>query len=124
MYITISDTIIFEPEYNEPLDINLISQYKKIIFSNYQLSEGICNAYENNIFNNFKLICSKFNQEVNMLPLLLTHLTFGTYFNQEVTNLPLMLTHLTFGTHFNQEVTKLPSFITYLTFGFKFNIPI
>ena len=100
MYL-ISDTIIFEPQYNESLDINLISQYKKIIFSNYQLSDGICEAYGNNIFNNFKWIRSKFNQEVNLLPLLLTHLTFGFYFNQEVTQLPHQLTHLTFGTNFN-----------------------
>ena len=71
-----------------PLDINLISQYKKIIFSDYQLSEGICNAYENNIFNNFKRI--------------------GSYFNQEVTKLHQQLTHLTFGYSFNQEVAKLP----------------
>ena len=68
MYITISDTIIFDPKYNDPLDMNLKSQYKKIIFSDYQLSEGICNAYENNIFNNFKWIGSYFNQEVTKLP--------------------------------------------------------
>ena len=117
----ISDTIIFEPEYNKPLDINLISQYKKIIFSDYQLSEGICEAYKNNIFNNFKLIYSNFNQEVNMLPQLLTHLTFGYDFNQEVTKLPLLLTHLTFGTNFNQEVNMLPQLLTHLTFGNCFN---
>ena len=64
----ISDTIIFDPEYNDLLDMNLISQYKKIIFSDYQLSKGICEAYENNNFNNFKLICSNFNQEVTNLP--------------------------------------------------------
>ena len=80
----ISDTIIFVPEYNDPLDINLISQYKKIIFSNYLLSEGICNAYENNIFNNFIWIGSKFNQEVTKLPSFITYLTFGHNFNQEV----------------------------------------
>ena len=51
----ISDTIIFDPEYNKPLDINLISQYKKIFFSNYVLNEDICNAYENNNFNNLEV---------------------------------------------------------------------
>ena len=107
---SISDTIIFEPEYNDPLDINLISQYKKIIFSDYQLSDGICEAYGNNIFNNFKWIRSKFNQEVNLLtqPQLLTHLTFGHCFNQEVNLLPHLLTHLTFGHCFNQKVNLLP----------------
>ena len=107
MYITSKDTIIFDFKYNDPLDINLISQYKKIIFSNYQLTDGICEAYENNIFNNFKLISSNFNQEVNWVTPLLTHLTFGTHFNQEVAKLPQQLTHLTFGYFFNQEVTKL-----------------
>ena len=69
MYIISKDTIIFDPKYNEHLDINLISKYKKIIFSDYKLlSEGICNAYENNIFDNFKWIGSDFNQEVTKLP--------------------------------------------------------
>ena len=90
----ISDTIIFHSEYNNPLDINLISQYKKIIFSNYQLNKGICEAYGNNIFKKF--IGSKFNQEVNKLPSFITHLTFGYHFNQKVNLLPQLLTHLTF----------------------------
>ena len=121
MYITISDTIIFDPEYNDPLDINLISQYKKIIFSDYQLSDGICEAYGNNNFKNFNYIRSKFNQDVTQLPQLLTHLTFGSDFNRKVTKLPQLLTHLTFGRYFNQEVTKLPQLLTHLTFGRYFN---
>ena len=122
MYM-ISDTIIFDPKYNDPLDINLISQYKKIIFSDYQLSEGIYNAYENNIFNNFIWVGSYFNQKVNLLPHQLTHLTFGWMFNQEVDNLPHLLTHLTFGSCFNQEVNWVTPLLTHLTSGFAFNKP-
>ena len=117
----ISDTIIFDPEYNDPSDINLISQYKKIIFSNYQLTDGICEAYGNNNFNNFYHIGSKFNQEVNWVIPLLTHLTFGQCFNQEVVRLPQLLTHSTFGRDFNQEVNLLPQYLTQLTLGRYFN---
>ena len=50
LYITNKDTLIFDSIYNAPLNINLnylnpitltLTQYKKIIFSDYQLSEGI-----------------------------------------------------------------------------------
>ena len=124
MFTTNKDTIIFDPDYNEQLDMDLITQYKEIIFSDYKLSEGICEAYENNIFKNFKWIGSQFNQEVDHLFLSntqLTHLTFGYHFNQEVTILPQQLTHLTFGSLFNQEVANLPPLLTHLTFGYYFN---
>ena len=122
MYITSKDTIIFEPKYNKLLDINLISQYKKIIFSNYQLSKGICKAYENNIFNNFNFSFSynRFNQEVNLLLQQLTHLTFGWNFNQEVNMLPQLLTHLTFGTYFNQEVNLFTQTVNTFNFWILF----
>ena len=85
MYITNKDSIIFDPKYNYELNIDLISQYKKIIFSDWELSKDIYNAYENNIisdwelikdiytyensiFNNFKFIGNIFNQKVTQLP--------------------------------------------------------
>ena len=40
-YITNKDTIIFSPEYNKPLDNELLSKYSRIIFSNYKLNEDI-----------------------------------------------------------------------------------
>ncbi len=67
------------------------------------------------IFNN------DFNQEVNKLPLCVTHLTFGNDFNQEVDKLPLGVTHLTFGDDFNQNVDNLPPSLTHLIFGGEFN---
>ena len=40
-WITNTDTIIFDSEFNEKLDINLISNYRKIIFSDYELNEKV-----------------------------------------------------------------------------------
>ena len=130
-YITNEDTIIFSPHYNESIDINLLSQYNKIIFSDYKLSEELFEKYENfylNIlyinYHSFQEVeCityfgCKFNQKVE-LPKNLTHLTFGCDFNQKV-KFPKNLTHLTFGNRFNQEV-ELPENLTHLTFGNHFN---
>ena len=117
-YITNKDTIIFNPKWNGPLDIKLLSNYKKLVFSDYELSDNLFEKYEpdNSIFKG-----SKFNQEVNNLPNSLTHLTFGQNFNQEVNVLPNSITHLTFGICFNQKVNNLPNSLTHLTFGWKFN---
>jgi len=131
-HITNEDTIIFSPYYNKPIDINLLSQYNKIIFSDYELNEKYKNI---NLI--VKPIVSKFNQEVELpenltnltfgydfdqkveLPRNLTHLTFSCLFNQKV-ELPENLTHLTFGYYFNQKV-ELPENLTHLTFGKRFN---
>ena len=40
-YITKDNTIIFDPEFNEPLDIDLLSKYNEIIFSNYKLQNDL-----------------------------------------------------------------------------------
>ena len=53
--ITYEDTIIFSPDFNKELESELLSNYKKIIFSNYKLCNNLFEAYENNNFNN--LIC-------------------------------------------------------------------
>ena len=117
-YITNKDTIIFSPNYNVLTDVNLLSLYNKIIFSNYELNEELFEKYENLDFEYLKWIGSKFNQKVE-LPENLTHLTFGENFNQKV-ELPVNLSHLTFGDCFNQKV-DLPSNLTHLTFGSDFN---
>jgi hypothetical protein len=48
----------------------------------------------------------KFNQPVDKLPPILTHLTTGFCFNQPVDKLPPTLTHLTTGAEFNHPVNK------------------
>ena len=121
-YITKGDTIIFSPDFNDDLDIGLISNYAKLIFSNYTLDNKLFKAYENNDFhdNHFNGLyykCSKFNQKVNNLPYSLTHITFSDDFNQKVNDLPQTITHLIFGWCFNQEVNKLPQNLIHLTFG-------
>ena len=83
-YITSTDTIIFDPEYNKPLSLELNkANYKKIIFSDYELSDGLFEAYElNNNFSNFKKNISKFNCPLhNSLDkcTALTILAFGYY---------------------------------------------
>ena len=60
-YITNEDTIIFSPEFNLPLNPLILINYKKIIFSDYELTESLFDAYSNNNFSNEKWIGSKFN---------------------------------------------------------------
>ena len=124
-YIVKNDTIIFSPEYgDEPLNINLLSRYKKVIFSNYELNEDLFDKYESNNLKNLIYIGSIFNNQIANLPNTLTYLTFGKYFNQQVNNLPNTLTYLTFGFYFNHQVDNLPNTLTYLTFSTYFNKPV
>ncbi len=90
-YITNNDTIIFRPSFNDELDYKLLNDYKKIIFSNFDLNDNLFEKYENNNFEDLEYICSNFNQPVNNLPPFITHLTFGQNFNQTVDNLPKLL---------------------------------
>ena len=87
LFIVKDDTIIFSPEYTKSLNFNLISHYKKCIFSNYKLGEYLFDVYESKNFKNLLYFGCKFNQSVNNLPNTLTHLTFGKNFNQYVNNL-------------------------------------
>ena len=125
MYITNKDTIIFDPNYNDSLDINLISQYKKIIFTNWRLIDHCNLSYEEYVNCKYDYLVewhsSIFNQEVSQWPDFITHIAFGCDFNQKVEKLPQQLTQLIFGSHFNQEVTKLSQQLTHLTFGHDFN---
>jgi len=98
-YIEKKNTIIFNYKFNKVIDKELLSEYKKIIF---------------NDFDGYKFVGSNFNQKIDLSPNL-THITFGLNFNQKV-DLPQNLTHLTFGVHFNQKV-DLPQNLTHLTFG-------
>ncbi len=40
-YITKDDTIIFSPSFNDELDYKLLNDYKKIIFSDYELNSSL-----------------------------------------------------------------------------------
>ena len=122
-YITKGDIIIFDPSFNEELDPSLLTNYKRIIFSNYILKYNLFEGYENTHV--CKLYSSsQFNHTINNLPPNLTHLTFGRSFDRTVDNLPPNLTHLTFGLDFNHPIDSLPPKITHLTLGIRFNQPI
>ena len=64
-YWIYEDSFIFKPDFNEPIDdyIDIIKNYKKLIFSNYNDLE-ICIETNNNFNNKYKNNCksSKFNQ--------------------------------------------------------------
>ena len=64
-YITNDDTIIYDYTYNEEPDINLISNYCKLIFSDYELGDDLFVKYENNNLNNSTYLGSKFNQPIS-----------------------------------------------------------
>jgi len=121
-YITKEDTIIFSPKFNKIINDKLLLNYKKVIFSDYELTYILFDNYEKFDYENSGYEwCwdkSQFNQKIN-LPLNLTYITFGLSFNQKI-ELPQNLTHLTFGEWFNQEV-DLPPNLTHLTFGRYFN---
>ena len=120
--------IIFASEFKSQLDSNLLSNYKKIIFSDYKLCNNLFDAYLNNKFNNLKYNNSKFNLPVNLLPPTPTHLTFGCNFNQQcnlssnvkylklssdnnylINNLPNGVEELILGEYFNSELNNLPN---------------
>ena len=78
-YWTYEDAIIFYPKFNDKLDANMLSNYKKIIFSNYKFNENKFNEnnyiyiYEiykiNNLFydKNEYYEYNEFNKPVNIL---------------------------------------------------------
>ena len=114
-YITKDETIIFSPYFNKLLNGELLINYKKIIFSDYELTYQLFDRYENNNFSSLNYISSKFNQSLgNSLNNLvnLTHLTLGNNFNQSLGNsldnlINLThLTHLTFNWCFNQQLSN------------------
>ena len=108
-YMVSGDVIIFGPLYNSPLDHELLSQAqaqcKKIIFSDYALSNEVFKIYINiffegeniydhkynyrSFFDDFELIGSDFNQpldnSLHNCPSL-THIIFGWCFNRPLLN--------------------------------------
>ncbi len=70
-WIANEDTIIFDARFNTELDIELISNYSKLIFSDYELNEKIFEYCANNNFDNLQYVKSKFNKDVSILPQLL-----------------------------------------------------
>ena len=120
-WITNDDTIIFGPEFNKKLDIELISGFTKLIFSNHELNEKLFEHYTNNDFMGLEIKKNRFNKDVSFLPYSLTHLTFGHCFNRDVYVLHQGITHLTFGEWFDKDVSVLPLTLTHLTFGYYFN---
>ena len=90
-YYINDDTIIFNCEFNEPLDeyIGIITNYKKLIFSNYH-DYKLCLETNNNYIETYHRLYkeSNFNQPVDEgcfggLKNLI-QLTFGFNFNQLV----------------------------------------
>ena len=63
-WITSSNTIIFGPTFNSKLDIEMISCFKIIIFSDYELNEKLFWSYTNNDFNGLEYVGSIFNQDI------------------------------------------------------------
>ena len=60
-WITNNKTIIFSPYYNETLNTELLSNYKNIIFSDYELTDILFDKYNNNIFDCLLYKYNKFN---------------------------------------------------------------
>ena len=117
-WITSDDTIIFEPKYNKELNIELISAYKKLIFSDFvSLNKILFDYYLNNVYGAIYYKQNMFNKDVSNLPFGLTHLIFGDSFNCDVSALPPTLTLIKFGHYFNQDISNLPQGITHLSLG-------
>lgn len=127
------DTIIFNSRFNSPLNeyIDVIKNYKKIFFSNYDDYELCFHTY-NKYFLKYKLNYrgSEFNCPLADSLKNLTQLeeiVFGCDFNSSLgdslENL-YQLKILIFGRNFNQPITNLLNNLTMLekiTFGLKFN---
>ena len=84
MYWIYEDAIIFYQEFNNKLDVKLLCNYKKIIFSNYKFNVLEYKSYIENYKKNYlsywepnlnRYIKNYFNRQVNCLPLSITHLT-------------------------------------------------
>ncbi len=66
-YWIVEDKLIFKPEFNEELDnyYNVISQYNKLIFSNYNDPEITIKTENKCDFNINNHILSRFNKQHN-----------------------------------------------------------
>ena len=135
-YYIYEDSFIFKPDFNGFLNnyINIISNYKKIFFSNYNESV-LCvetnNKYYDIYYKKYKF--SSFNQPLGdslKNQIQLQQLIFGRNFNQllgDSLNYLRNLQQLTFGWEFNQPLgnsLKNQIQLQQLTFGRKFNQPL
>lgn len=62
--------------------------------------------------------------DYDIIPITVTHLTFGIKFGQPIGKLPVSVTHLTIDRFLYDLTNKLPASITHLTFGRNFDSPI
>ena len=126
-YWVYQDYFIFKPDFNGLIaeHIEIIKQYRKLIFSNYDDLKCIDSIIKNKkgIHTNINQRYSNFNQELTNLK----YLTFGYSFDQQLTHTLdklINLTHLTFSCSFNQHLTisldKLIN-LTHLKFCLKFD---
>ena len=75
-YITKDRTIIFNPYFNNEIKTELLLDFDKVIFSNYELNDNLFEAYELNNFNELNIASSSiFNLPIN-LPTNIIHFNF------------------------------------------------
>ena len=135
-YYIYEDSFIFKPYFNGIVNdyINIISNYKKIFFSNYNEPQ-LCVETNNKYYDIYrqKHIYSYFNKPLSDSlnnQIQLQQLTFGSDFNQPLGNSLKNLTNLqelTFGGRFNKPLgDSLNNQIQLqkLTFGSNFNQPL
>lgn len=144
-YKCVNDAILFCHTFNKNIDDNLlslISNYKKLIFSNYE-SLKIAIKWNNKLHeiedqNDYKR--AKFNKSIKKLPSTLTYISLGDSFNNLINLLPRQLNYLNTGDNFNKKVDNLcqlkkvrlgnkfdknidylPNSLNALSLGFTFN---
>lgn len=118
MYSIKDKTIEFVDEYNEVVDVSLLSEngIKNIVFGEFfnQSVDNLVVGIKSIIFGH------EFNQSVDNLPEGLETIEFGSCFNQSVDSLPASVKKIIFGGNFNQSVDKLPAGLLYVEFGYEF----
>jgi hypothetical protein len=118
MYSIKDKTIEFVDEYNEVVNVSLLSAngIENIVFGE------LFNQSVDNLVVGIKSIVfgHEFNQNVDNLPEGLEMIEFGSLFNQPVDSLPASIKRVVFGGNFNQTVDKLPAGLLYVEFGYEF----
>jgi hypothetical protein len=116
MYSIKEKTIEFKDEYNEVVDISILSGIENIIFGEFfnQSVDNLVVGIKSIVFGH------EFNQRVDNLPAGLETIEFGSLFNQPVDSLPVSVKKIVFGGNFNQSVDKLPVGLLYVEFGYEF----
>jgi hypothetical protein len=117
MYSIKDKTIEFSEEYNEVVDIALltVNGIENIVFGEF-FNQSVDNlvGIKSIVFGH------EFNQTVDKLPDGLEAIEFGSLFNQEVDSLPTSVKRIVFGGNFNRSVDKLPAGLLYVEFGYEF----